>query len=804
MKSFASWITVLLVASVGLQAQLVEQVDITDIISYDGIYGPWVMDDAGYRLAATEGPSWADYQFYRWTTADFDSWEDWMSPSGFGGWVDSGSVNSIEAIAPNGTGVGQFTWPTYVYDANGDTIPDTLFNAQIPSVADASSWGTWIPIGVFDDSLQFGSSFGKAAVISTDGNVVAGYMSTYSRGNMPFVFRLDSMSLDSLPRLDYSSNASVTGINEDGSVLIGSCSEGWTSYPYIWTRNASGGYDTTRVDSPIVDLENGAISANGEYIVGLGQFTFNGQAAYMMTNINGVDTTYQLPGLPGLLGGISARAVANDGTVFGSFQEAGGPWGGPQHAYMYNYEGGAVDLEYALTQLGLVGPPPQTGPLSMAQVIDADTSGKKLFINYQNDFLEAAYYWVVLPDVAPVVNLSITYTDGNEVTPTGVDLNWENVLPYAYTYKVEYSYKPYGDDWGAWVELATGLELESFHQDITDGGYYRWRVTSQYHGSESEMNESDVYEVRRYADEPTITAVNDVPDDQGGKVFVTFLASGFDILGGMTNELYTIQTLIDTIWVAVANTAAYGADSYAVQVNTINDSMDDGATNAQDFRVVAALGEDVFISSNVMSGYSVDNIAPPVPTGLAGDPVENTGVYLTWNPVNINDLGLYNVYRATDASMSDAVLVGQTGMAEFTDNEVDMHTTATYYYAVSGVDIHANEGEASEAVSVAVLSAGDEVLLPTEVSLSQNYPNPFNPTTSIEFALPAAIDVRIVVYDIAGREIATLVNDHLSAGFHSVRWNGRNNNNISVASGVYIYQLKAGNRVITKSMTYLR
>ena len=89
--------------------------------------------------------------------------------------------------------------------------------------------------------------------------------------------------------------------------------------------------------------------------------------------------------------------------------------------------------------------------------------------------------------------------------------------------------------------------------------------------------------------------------------------------------------------------------------------------------------------------------------------------------------------------------------------------------------------------------------VPQSYTLSQNYPNPFNPTTTIRYRLPAASKVTLKVYDILGREVATLVNHRVSAGEHSVNFNASH-----LASGIYIYQLKAGNFIQTKSMTLIK
>ncbi|MCB0727642.1 MAG: T9SS type A sorting domain-containing protein [Ignavibacteriae bacterium] len=74
--------------------------------------------------------------------------------------------------------------------------------------------------------------------------------------------------------------------------------------------------------------------------------------------------------------------------------------------------------------------------------------------------------------------------------------------------------------------------------------------------------------------------------------------------------------------------------------------------------------------------------------------------------------------------------------------------------------------------------------LPTEYSLSQNFPNPFNPTTKIDYSLPVDGSVKILVYDIAGREVMNLVNETQTAGNYSVNFNG-----INLASGMYFYRI---------------
>jgi hypothetical protein len=89
--------------------------------------------------------------------------------------------------------------------------------------------------------------------------------------------------------------------------------------------------------------------------------------------------------------------------------------------------------------------------------------------------------------------------------------------------------------------------------------------------------------------------------------------------------------------------------------------------------------------------------------------------------------------------------------------------------------------------------------LPSDVALEQNYPNPFNPTTQITYQLPQQSDVRLQVFDMAGRQVATLVNESVSAGTHTVNFDASN-----LSSGIYLYKLQTGSAVITRKLTLIK
>jgi hypothetical protein len=98
----------------------------------------------------------------------------------------------------------------------------------------------------------------------------------------------------------------------------------------------------------------------------------------------------------------------------------------------------------------------------------------------------------------------------------------------------------------------------------------------------------------------------------------------------------------------------------------------------------------------------------------------------------------------------------------------------------------------------------DDISIPMEFALHQNYPNPFNPITSIKFDLPNAGNVKLVIYDMMGREVRTLLNNKINAGFQSVKWDATNDFGKPVSAGVYIYQIQADGFIQSKKMILLK
>ena len=119
-------------------------------------------------------------------------------------------------------------------------------------------------------------------------------------------------------------------------------------------------------------------------------------------------------------------------------------------------------------------------------------------------------------------------------------------------------------------------------------------------------------------------------------------------------------------------------------------------------------------------------------------------------------------------------------------------------------DVHENESDPSELVNVTLLSLEDIHGLPEVFTLHQNYPNPFNPVTTLRYDLPEDGLVNITVYDMMGRAVKTLVNEHQTAGYRSTHWNATNDAGSPLSAGMYLYTIQAGDFRQTRKMILLK
>jgi hypothetical protein len=177
--------------------------------------------------------------------------------------------------------------------------------------------------------------------------------------------------------------------------------------------------------------------------------------------------------------------------------------------------------------------------------------------------------------------------------------------------------------------------------------------------------------------------------------------------------------------------------------------------------------------------------------------IEETGMFpISGNPWNIEDFNLSLPYDLGGGEvLTFNVVVGLT-----TENNREIVSDILEIESELGItNITLN-------FDTDVNSDAEDNLINTSSELIGNYPNPFNPITAISFSLTAedAENAEIIIYNIKGQKVKTLVDEKAEAGINSVIWNGTNENNQPVTSGIYFYKLNSAEKSLTKKMLLLK
>lgn len=193
--------------------------------------------------------------------------------------------------------------------------------------------------------------------------------------------------------------------------------------------------------------------------------------------------------------------------------------------------------------------------------------------------------------------------------------------------------------------------------------------------------------------------------------------------------------------------------------------------------------------------YICENPLPVQLASFTGTVVSGTTVRLDWVTVSETNNYGFDVQRRVSGTVEWLTLGFVPGHGTtlqrhdyaFTDNTV---TAGLWQYRLVQIDLNGTRNEV-EPILVRVdspTSVAEEV--PLVFALEQNYPNPFNPSTTIRFTLAENGPVNLKVYDVLGREVATIVNENLNAGRHTRMLNAG-----GLASGVYLYRLQSGGNI---------
>ena len=217
----------------------------------------------------------------------------------------------------------------------------------------------------------------------------------------------------------------------------------------------------------------------------------------------------------------------------------------------------------------------------------------------------------------------------------------------------------------------------------------------------------------------------------------------------------------------------------------------------------------------------ISELRPPFNLQLIDNPNDHGhALTLTWILSPDDEIVIkYNIYRSRNSELTEPLSIDSfnsvdtlieaeenstilidsvpKGKNTFIDSSVPLNDV-TYYYWIEAV----SESGSSEKIASGYVTTVKSI--PFEFKVSSPYPNPFNPSTTIQYEIPENSHVRLVIYDILGREVSVLTDTFVSAGTYESVWDGRNYRGETVGSGVYIFQLIAGSNKTHSKVMFLR
>jgi PKD repeat protein len=303
--------------------------------------------------------------------------------------------------------------------------------------------------------------------------------------------------------------------------------------------------------------------------------------------------------------------------------------------------------------------------------------------------------------------------------------------------------------------------------------------------------------VRVYPTAPSIVSVQDVLDDQGGRVWVRWAPSGLD--GAVANGVVGYSVWLrdaQSNWTRVGTALAAQDSVYTVLAATLADTTAEEGICWSVYRVTAhTTNPGVFYSSLPDSGYSVDNLPPSVPQSLEAEYNQRESrIVLTWNPAVEHDLRYYAVYRSNDPVFDPSPQTFRANTPTPLLFDLDFDPEGIYYYRVVALDHAGNASEPSMPTDPISPSGAPGGSVPLAYDLGPLSPNPARNAAAIRVALPEPAEVHVGIFALDGTRLATLAAGPRGAGVSSLHWAGRDANGKLLSSGIYLVRMEAEGR----------
>lgn len=283
------------------------------------------------------------------------------------------------------------------------------------------------------------------------------------------------------------------------------------------------------------------------------------------------------------------------------------------------------------------------------------------------------------------------------------------------------------------------------------------------------------------------TTSHKLPDNHVNALAYEETKYGPEVWAGTNNGITVLNTKIDAVSFATPYTTT-NANYPGMISDMINSATVDTVNGLKWFgtdKGLISFGSDGFKSYTMNDFLSSEHV-----TSVAVGP--NGMVYIGTEGGGVS--------RFDGISGASPLDTNWSGIASNNIRAIVVRNGGAVWFATDqGVTKWLPEGAVEDSIVTGVA-----VNHPSTVAIKGIYPNPFNPSTAIEFSLPASGHTELAVYNMAGQKIRVLISGTLSAGVHTVKWDGQDMHGTSVASGTYFTQLRMGNTVVNRKMALVK
>lgn len=388
-----------------------------------------------------------------------------------------------------------------------------------------------------------------------------------------------------------------------------------------------------------------------------------------------------------------------------------------------------------------------------------------------------------------------------------------------------------------WTADGVALETHKYNAIgaaiVPDGAGGAFVTESDYVSGAGCMQHVDRFGVMGGA-APSITAVDDVPNDEGGYVSIRWNKSWLDNSPGGQISYYYVWRQVPQVaaqaalragaklvganeeprvgalratgyaattyyWELLGSVTAMGQAGYSVVEPTRGDSIA-GSNPSTLFMIEARynLISGAYWDSDPLGGYSVDNVAPATPAPFTGV-YENGLVALQWGASTASDFAEYRLYRGGTSSFvpGPSTYVGSLLDPSYADSP-----GVPRWYKVVAVDVHGNVSAPATLLPTGTLGVDEAAAY--ALAFAPPAPNPARGRATIAFTLPAAGSARLALYDVAGRCVRVLADGEQSAGEHRLELELRDAAGGALPAGLYLARLEAAGRTLVRRVVVER